>query len=531
MSLASAGGLRGRRTAGFERGHESTGTPSSVRNPDSGQEAPCSNSETLTRIPSVDLIPRSRHACGRPVTDGFRKEQGRSMTTRRRFPRFRSQVPVKITSRAGDVCQLIPDDIGAAGCYFSCRGEELSSIEGINSVEIPLGAGRSITCRRVRVVEPPRGPSKHRHRLGLALHWEVDPDDQTLLQDHLRRNDRGAGTWHRIAFVVAEQKALNAQILALDEGRQKRWQVLLTLVLVYVAFLAAPTRVNLNPSAAALFFYAVAGVWGSIALLVHADRLLEYLGYHTRERTYLQCAINCNRGYVVGDDPQFYANTVFPMTVLYDKSRAWSQVTDTDKFYDIEMYPQRTRRSLYPVWYIVFLQILFLGGLYYYLGILLGYQDQHMNTGTLNPLDTFNLGATVAAASVGATFCLVWIQFIGNCCLHYHRALWEANRISPARPNPRATGAAFERRAEARWIGWVLVLCASFSVVVLVGAIAEGLFKKQPIMRTWLASNAWPYTLGVVVLFLFAKVLETRLSLKWESDIDVHAKPLSLREA
>jgi hypothetical protein len=207
-----------------------------------------------------------------------------------------------------------------------------------------------------------------------------------------------------------------------------------------------------------------------------------------------------------------------------------------------EAYPGSAEyESGYPTLYVLFLQLLFVGGAMHFLGCAMRVVDG----------DTFVRSVTEATAAVqtgpnvfhqryfltafvaNLWFVLGWIQFSGNTCMHYHRATWEAKHIAVHRPNPRATGEALWKLPATGWlrkkVAWVF---GGYAVLCLVNWIPAA-HTQEAMFSHW----AWRHALhpGVAfvaaVLFLLLKIAYVHFSLVTERDSYWRAKPLDQHQA
>ncbi len=497
--------------------------PESASRPDDSRiTLNASDSLTISTVSSMPLYLRVWF---------FWSTWGRPMSTRRRFPRFRSSIPISVTDHGAALPRfLVPENISAVGCYFSHQLHNQPPPRRVSSVTISLPNGKHLTCGNVDVVErvDPLDRTKKPSR-GLALSWDLSPTDLHELDHYIRSCSIGPDTSDRVKFVRDEQTSLYNRLTQLETSRHGRWQLFMTVVLVYLGFLAAPARFDVPLNSPEAFFYGVAGIWGSLALLVMSDRLLEFLGSSTREHATIRNAIHTNRAYVMGNDVQFYDSTVLPLGVTYDPSRSWSYLRE-GRSRLAETYPHTFRSSLYPTLYIMLLQVLFLGGIYHFIAMLVNIRSTELPTHTNGPIpriDVFQPTVTYAVFVAGNALTLLWFQLAGNCCLHYHQALWESRRISPERPNPRVTGNAFRRRLEGRIVTGAMYAFAFARMLMLAIAVFESWYTGKAIQQLTVVTQLHGLAWFIVLAFFAVKIYETMRSLRCESVADESALPLA----
>lgn len=452
------------------------------------------------------------------------------MEARRLHQRYRCSAPLFVEVR-GKTYPVIPQDIAIGGCYSSSPPQwELHGLP--DRVRIPVSGNRQIETSDVEFKERIQSPPPYkRNNSGFVLKWRLNEADGLALEEHIRAKSAESSISDKTAYVIEEQRMLVGQIDSIEQSKRHRTQLLYTLIIAYLAYLVAPFKVLPNITSQAAAFYALGGVWVALALLVHSDRHLHFLGVAFRQKAYLLCAINANRGYVFASDPHFFNNTIMPIGIGYPRSRAWSYSTDS-RLRRVETLTSQIRSSWYPTLHILFLQLVFLAGLFHFAGMLLRtiYVPSGITAdvgGHAHP-ELFSMPHFVWAIVAFQVVAVIWIQFVGNTCVHYHRALWEAKRISVERPNPRATGEAFRnnRIAFALLFSLLTISAVYSSAGVHTLWTVKGTSMSESIAGPLISGmfSVWG-ALSSIGVFLIGKVIYTVTSIRAESKADRDATP------
>jgi hypothetical protein len=360
----------------------------------------------------------------------------------------------------------------------------------------------------------------------VSIPWQAKEDDEPKLDAFFRNRAAPSPCPVKASYIVKELEETSKAISDLETAKHQRLQFLMALTIAYAGFLVAPYKVLANITPQAAVFYALAGVWLSVVCLAMSDRYLDFVGSALRQKATLFAAINSNRAYLFANDSHYYDRSVFPLGVAYDSSRAWSYSTEARQRSQ-ELYPGRARSSLYPTLLVNFVQIGFVAGFYHCISILMQVADRQEIV-QAGGLAWFRWGYYSAAFAIFFAIALLWIHFIGNTCLHYHQARWEAHRIRPQRPNPRATGEAWRKSKYNRWVVRPLVGIAWLGVSAPLFSIAAAAWAKKALVNTplsiyylgnWLAAT-------LVLLFLALKYLYVKASLECERDSDKRIIPV-----
>ena len=132
------------------------------------------------------------------------------------------------------------------------------------------------------------------------------------LDDCLRRTTREPSPDAKVSYIIAEQDGILREIQHLEDAKAKRIQFAFGLIAAYFAYAVAPLTLFHELGTELAAFYALGGFWGSIALLVHSNRFLHFLGDAHRQKGLLRKAFNAHRGYVLGRDRAYYEKTILP---------------------------------------------------------------------------------------------------------------------------------------------------------------------------------------------------------------------------
>lgn len=454
------------------------------------------------------------------------------MPSTRSTKRYSPAIPIRI-SWNGHSRVLVPSEISVNGCYFRYeKPDDLSTsvvIEALADPPVKIEDAEFFARGAVGVRYQSKGD-------GFGFRWTLPAEDASRLQVALDGKALHPTQDAKVKFLAEEMKCIISKIGSLEDAKSRRFKTILLLIIAYMTFLGAPYKFLPGVSREFMGFYAVTGIWLSVAVIVYLNRFLGYIGSSYRRKALYYKALNQNRAYVFRGDRSYFDNSIFPIGINYDSSRAWSYSSD-DRLRRIETYPAHVRHSGYPPLYFFFLELLFVGGFCHFLGIILRTIDGGAFVRLPLPEELVALGSTASVADSHAPVAdvfsgpyfrtavtssllviLGWIQIAGNRCLSYHRAVWEAKRITVRRPNPRATGAALHERGYIwRAIAVVQIVLGVYALSCLPFAFPGVRESEELFVKVWFSV---PVLLLAVGIFFAAKILYIYSSLSVERDAD-----------
>ncbi len=449
------------------------------------------------------------------------------MPLKRRFDRYRTGSPIVVETDRGNFA-VVPGDISAGGCFARSRPPWPSEAE-IRSVSIPIDGGEEIQCVANLFERGSPRPRHQRFAAGFGLEWKLEPTSAKQLDAHLRSAGSGPSADLKVEYIISEQQSIISEVQEIERAKFKRTQFTLALIVAYLAYLVAPYTLLNQLNIELAVFYALGGFWASMAILVQSDRYLNFLGAVSRQKAVLRKAFNANRAYVLGRDPSYYGVTVLPVGLTYDRSRVWTS-SKNPKVQSAEAYPGTAQySSFYPTLYVLFLQVMFLAGAVHFLGLVMRAIDGVSLASTTTGPNLFDEKYFLHSFVANVWLVLAWIQFSGNTCIHFHRAVWEGKHIAVHRPNPRATG-------EALWMQHGAKPLRLFFLALFGGYAVVSLAKWIPAARMGIGVfshwSAWHLlspgaALFMVSLFFVTKLVYVQLSLLYERDSYWGAEPAS----
>ncbi len=436
--------------------------------------------------------------------------------------RYRASVPIKIGVGAQEAV-LCTNSLSSTGCTIC--GEPPVWLANQCNVALLLpdatlevsGVG-AVRRKRDGIVE-------------LHLEWSLDAPSTQQLVAALQAVDVEPSSESKAAFLQAENALLHTEILHTEEQRRKGYQFLYLLVLAYFGYTVAPYRVFGQVSVEMMALYAIAGIWIALILLFHCARFFDYVGSALRRRSRLYKAMAANRGWLFAHDPYYFAKSVMPTAPTLDDLRAFK----TEENDENEAVLHSVGFHFSTVAFQLVLQSFFVLGLFYFLSLLVRAYDLRLVAKIrIVPLeatgqhDLFKLDYFTVALCGGSLLLYLWLQFFGGKVMSFEKRVWESQRLSTRRPNPRFPSQAFFRAHPAI----VIAGRAGVWLLVSVGVLSLGLF--SPSVR----SNAGlliihlldaRLVLGLAAVFLAIKALSVISHVREADREDKGAKPVRSR--
>ncbi len=424
-----------------------------------------------------------------------------AVDSKRKYPRFSSPVPIALKQDGEEERVVLPRDISLGGCYF----ESVVDVKVNKKIlSLKVLTNENISVKNPRIIPHCNGDE------GCAVSWEIDGKHAAQFDQHLREKCGSIGDAEKIEYIKAEQSYLTQAIQSGEEAKEKRMRSVYLLVVAYLALAIVPMRLDASQiTREFLSFYSIAGLWGSVGILVYLMRHLRFLGNHYRRKSMYYKALNLNRAYVFDGDYKFYEGTVFPMGVHYAANRQGP------------LPPQQTQGAerhflWYPSFYMIFIQALFVAGMLHFLGMILRALDTSGFTagGILREGGLFSVKYFRIAATSFLIVVIGWLQMSCTHCMFYSRKVWEARRMDVTLPDPRCprlceTLPAIAKRY--RYFGFLLAILAAAQIFYVFPIVRDEYQYVSSVLVWWFH----PFTAIVLaVLFFVMKIFYTKDSIR-----------------
>jgi hypothetical protein len=432
--------------------------------------------------------------------------------TRRTQLRFRVRIPLIIEAH-GQMQMLTPRNMSVAGCYFDFNRPEFL-FEGTYHVRVLLDDGSIISIRSAHVFDA----KPH----GFGFHWKLDAAEEATLFAFLQRMVDAPSLDSKVTFLMNEQNNFFHSFRDIAEQKQRGYRFLFVLIAAYCVYLAAPFHLFVIESAQQAAFYGIGGLWASVILIYHCLRFLHWLGIATRRKALLVHAMAANRSWVFENDPSYYGKSIFPMGARYDDVRAWSPEPLSGDPGNQEVFPLTVSYRGSTTLFHFLVQAFFAFGMILFISIIArSILDKDTLEKSLNDgFRLFNAHFFLTCYSAASILLLGWIHSCARGCAQYQRRMWEARRISSARPNPRFTGEGLKREQPGlyKWSNRLAKLIWVYAALSLPLIIITKYFS----VPLWVSEhvNSWIATTIVLALFLGGRIVYIGFQIRAEANLD-----------
>jgi hypothetical protein len=412
--------------------------------------------------------------------------------TSRRDRRFRTYVPLHVTTKDGACHAIVPRDISASGCYFDYKNAGFNAGETECKVKIIFDDGSPLEFDATSKQLDP----------GFRVTWTLNAEDSARLHAFLLKKSSEPSTYAKAAYINWEQRNICVMLRDIEDRKHKAYTFLYAIVGAYFVYLAAPLHLFTPSTPQHVGVYALGGIWVSLIMLYHSMRFFSWLGSITRQRAFLYHALETNRSWIFANDGSYYAKTVYPLGTRYDETRVSQDrpfALDIKSNWASPLF-QCGIQALFAIGLVLFISI----------GLCAMRDPDHINDSFKATVFSNQCFRATLVGLVGLPLC--WINFWGNTTSRYHKYIWEARRISPQRPNPKFPENVLKKDLPPVHIifttlQWLIVTYAILALVLLFADLRSLLDSRYLRLATWL----------VPLIFWVGKVASTMLQVWWMS--------------